>query len=93
MNKTVLVSVGIISTAVVALLLPASYWYISYLKDVSIEGNVNSNSKSLRTDKFTHCIQVVMSESRESGKVVGAEVAKDICIHVKDGKEVAEGQQ
>jgi hypothetical protein len=32
------------------------------------------------TDKFTHCIQIVMSEARQSSKPIEAKDARAICI-------------
>ncbi len=42
-----------------------------------------NSSYQMTTDKFTHCIQVAMSESRQVNKPINAMDAKDVCIHVE----------
>ena len=72
MNKTVIIVASIITSA----FLLVSYWYIQYL----------NNRGFVKLDKFTTCIQTVMSESRQGGQIIDAEKAKDICVHAKDNK-------
>lgn len=80
MNKTVVASIGIVTCGIVCAC--GLYWYTNF-KYLSLTGSSN-DSKTM--DRFTQCIQVVMSESRQSDKPVDAEKAKDICIHAKDPK-------
>lgn len=75
MNKTILASTAIIASTLIII----SYLCISYLKSI--------NTETRPMDRFTVCIQTVMSESRQGGRVIDAEKAKDICVHAKDNNE------
>ena len=75
MNKTVILATSIIASVFAIV----SYWYIGYLRETK-------PASSLRTeirDRFTVCIQTVMSEARQSGKPIEASEAKDICVQVE----------
>ena len=51
--------------------------YINYLKVTKRE------AKAIPMDKFTTCIDVVISKSIEAGKPIDANEAKNICVRVE----------
>jgi hypothetical protein len=67
MNKTIVASVGIITAGVFGICVSVGYFI--YLHGAATETR----------DRLTVCIQMVMSESRASDKLVDAEKAREIC--------------
>ena len=71
MNKTIIIVTSIIAFVFAIV----SYWYISYIKAIRLE---------IRPmDRFTTCIDTVMTKSKENGKPISASEAKDICVQVE----------
>ena len=70
-NSVKTITIGVVIIAI------ASFCYL-YLAKTNISKNGNYETR----DRFTVCIQTVMSESRQSGKPIDANSAKDICLHV-----------
>ena len=90
MNKTVITVTSIITFGFLLI----SHWLIqSRERVVQIQSEMQSktitqNKTETETrDRFTVCVQTVMSEARQSGKPVSANEAKDICVHTKAEKQ------
>ena len=84
MNKTVITVTSIITFGFLLI----SHWLIQSRERV--EGIKSQERIQLETetrDRFTVCVQTVMSEARQSGKPVSANEAKDICVHTKAEKQ------
>ena len=84
MNKTVILATSIIASVFAIV----SYWYIGTIKDKiaskeRIEIKLGTRVESIPMDRFTVCMQTVMSEARQSGKPISASEAKDICAPVE----------
>jgi heme A synthase len=75
MNKTVVASVGIVTLGFVCI--GACLGILCYMYFSSIVYNAAHNAET--RDRLTVCIQMVMSESRASDKLVDAEKAREIC--------------
>ncbi len=53
---------------------------ISYnIVNTIVEGIVNIKTTNVRMDKFTYCMQTVMTEHTKAGKFLDAKEAKEIC--------------
>lgn len=79
-NKTIIASVGLICLTVIVCVM------IYITGNVKISNNnvkiVEANIQSVvtkGTDKFTHCLQIVMSEARQGGKPIDGTTAKNVC--------------
>lgn len=71
-NKTILYSVFI-----ACFMLALCFWFhVTHL----------ITDKNVITDKFTDCLQIAMSEARQSGKVIDIEKAKEVCLNIDNIK-------
>ena len=73
MNKTIITSIAIICASII---------YISCYVINSNE-RIRITLKTETRDRFTVCMQTVMSEARQGGKPIDATEAKGICSSVE----------
>jgi hypothetical protein len=84
-NKTVIASIGLICLTIVISLLIYTIKVAIHSNESVIQSTNNvriaeANTSIVKsTDKFTHCLQIVMSETRQSGKPIDGEKAKNVC--------------
>ena len=75
MNKTVIASISIVTIGI-------SFMFFNYnTKEITLK--TTSVSQSRPMDRFTTCLDTVMTKSIEANKPISAEDAKNICLNVE----------
>ena len=64
--------------SVIAVVVGATY-YFTTTEVLKIEAERENTKLNVKLDKFTYCLQSMMIESKNAGKAIDAQKAKEIC--------------